>query len=581
MRKHWLALSLAVFVGLIYVSHHFFIPNFFPDETGAYQPITPNEYYDESLFYAPKAAAIFWGRETGGDFSTAERVGGPSIAAPLNPLILGIFMKLTGSVKSGLIVSDFILPVAIFLLLYLLAFEIISSPLSSVIFALIFSLAPKLAIALPPTNLSALKEIWAAIAPFSRPPMLHFSEFDEPKITFVFMALFVYLLARALSRGGRANTICAGAAFGALFYTYPYDWATAAVVLVLMGVIFLAQRHPYLARRVTLIFGIGAAISIFYWLNWLELSKIAPDVISRLGGETGRFFRWETVWKHYLRIVFLIPLLWYALRKINNKARVFLAAYLLSFVIAVNIQVITGFNAQPDHWYRAQFLPVALAIFLIIYNVSLRLRSENKFIAAGFLIWFLGANFYAQYLYSAKDARAFYIPKDKYESYEWLRANTPKDSVVGTLSFETNPAIQLFSHNKIFLPFGLSPLAPNDELWERFRILAKIFGLTQEDFKNLILKENGLYYLTVELYGDKSFDAVFRDYDRAIHPDELGDRVLEYMFYLRGEGGPEYRLDYLYYDKKDSRWGADPARGRNDLEKVFENGAAVIYKTPM
>ncbi len=578
IKKHWLALVLALTIGLIYASHHFFIPAFFSDEAGgAYQPITPNEYYDESLFYAPKAAAVFWGREFGGDFSTAEHGGGPSIASPLNSLILGTLMKLTGSVKSGLIISDFLLPAIIFLLMYLLAYEIISAPTPASVFALIFIMAPKLALALPPTNTSAFNEIWSAIAPFSRPSLIHFSEFDEPKITFVFAALFAYSLMRALRRGGRRNTVFAGLSFGLLFYTYPYDWAAAATALVLMAAIFFIQRHPYLTRRVGVIFGIGAAISIFYWLNWLELSKLSPDVITRLGGEIGRFFRLESVWKHYIRIVILVPILWYALRHINKKAWVFLSAYLASFAVAVNIQVITGFNAQPDHWYRVQFLPVALAIFLIAYRVYLLYfwGKAGRLWYGLFMAWILGSNLYGQYAYAEKHAPAFYIPKDRYESYEWLRVNTPKDSVVGTISFEINPAIQLFSHNRLFLPFGLGTPASNSELWERFEIMAGLFGLNSEEFKNLILKENGLYYLTVEQWGDKHFDAAFGDYDRKIHPDELGDRLLAYNFYLKSKLNiDKYRMDYIYFDKKNSVWGRDPEIGK----KIFENSTAVIYK---
>jgi hypothetical protein len=579
IKNHILAIFLAICVGAIYASHHFFIPMFSPDEDdGIYQPITANSYYDESLFYAPKAGAVFWGRGIGGDYSTAEAPdgGGPSIAAPLNPLILGSLMKLFGSVKNGLIASDFIFPAIIFILLYFLVYEITAAPAASSLFAIVFVFAPKLALALPPTTNAAMKEILSATFPFVNPAALHFSEFDEPKLTFVFVALFAYLFMRALRRGGKLNTIAAGISFGLLFYTYPYDWAVAAVVLVLTALFFLIQRRPYLARRTMLIFGIGAAASVFYWLNWLELSKTAPDVITRLGGEVGRFFRLETVWKHYLRIAALIPFLWWALRDLNKKARVFLAAYLLSFVVAVNIQVITGFNAQPDHWYRTQFLPVALSVFFILYYFLPLFKGEGlrRGIGVFVIAWFLAANFYGQYLYSAKDARAFYIPKDRYESYEWLKNNTPVGSVVGTLSFETNPAIQLFSHNKIFLPFGLSTLAANDELWERFMVLGKIFGITPKEFRKLIIEENGLYYLTVEQWGDKNFDAAFRDYDRLIHPDALNDRVLEYEFYLKSQNDRNpYRLDYIYFDKKDPRWGRDPKIG----ESVFENEAAIIY----
>src|SRR3989344_1326584 len=65
---HWGALILSVLVGFIYVSHHFFIPNFIDADTGTYYPIMLHSAYsDEVKSYGGRANAAYRGALVVGD----------------------------------------------------------------------------------------------------------------------------------------------------------------------------------------------------------------------------------------------------------------------------------------------------------------------------------------------------------------------------------------------------------------------------------------------------------------------------------------------------------------------------------
>jgi hypothetical protein len=266
--------------------------------------------------------------------------------------------------------------------------------------------------------------------------------------------------------------------------------------------------------------------------------------------------------------------------------------------VVLNAQVVIGFNPQPDHWHRTQFLIVFVsAIFLLFLaherylkqrigylNESLPKLSLGK--AAMWVI--VGAvlvvQLYSQYVFSTANADTYTLDPDYEASYKWLSLNTPEGAVVGTIAFATNNELQLHTYNKLFLPNGLNTLASSDEIWKRYMILSSIHGVDMGDFADSIKPgSRALAYLFHNQYrSDSSLNSYLRGGVVAALSGELfAKKTEQYKEYVTAVASVEnipYRLDYLLYGPREGVFGNDPSEKFSDVEKVYEENKVIIYK---
>lgn len=592
LKRHRFVFVFAVLVGLIYGSHHFLIPRFLDSQTEFYYPVTfDSAYHDETISYGARANAFYQGDFVVGDIRLFEYKDGPSWMSLLNPAIMGGIGHLFGSLKNGIIASDFIFPSLIFISVYFLLYEITRRRAPSLLFASLFIFSPMFGMLIPPVTALNLKLLKEALLPFLDNDMpLAFSFFEEPKITFLFYVLAAYFLLRALKRGERITTVIAGVAFGALFYAYLYDWASFSVALGLIFAFFLLGKDYAKAQQVFVIGCIGLLVSSFYWFNVWQVNAVYEydDIVARIAPEISHRFRFASMWKSYLRIIVLVATLWFFA---HGKAKIiaaYLAAFLLSYFITVNAQVITGFNIQPDHWYRTQFLVVALSVFLIalwFFDSYLSHRIEKKYChtaLALFLAFFFAGNAYSEYAYSAIYTKEYTMQNKTIARYKWLNTNTERWSVVGTFSFQDAYEISLHAHNRLFLPIGTDTAASEKEIWDRFLILAKLTGVSVPVFAEAIKDPHTLRQLFVHLYDiGMSFDSDFNGGNKccALSEEAYSAKILEYV--LLGEERSwkniSYRIDYLWMNSAEqnilSNISIPPF-----FKKVYDDGEVSIYQ---
>jgi len=453
----------------------------------------------------------------------------------------------------------------------------------SIFFASIFIFIPKIFLTIPPISPSLFREFLHNILP-SSDNALYFIRFEYPQTTFLFFVLAFYFLFKALREGGGAMSIYAGISFGVLFYSYLYDWAYFLTSLFIMILFFFLQKDYDRVRVIFTIIGIGLIFSIFYWINFINLHSLDyyQDLVSRLGVEISNNMRLVSTWKTYLRSVILVFLTWIAWGKKDKVLSNYLIGFLLSIIMVLNIQVITGFNPQPDHWHKIQFLIIGLSISLLIlwlYEKYIHIISSKilRITASLFIIYLFGSALYGQYDFSKKSADQYILSSAYAESYDWLNKNTNKYSVVGSISVKNNNELILHTHNKIFLASGLNSLAPTEELWERSMTISAIFELSSGDFINFISSNN--FYLFTDKYRDNSFDSYFISLNRVIPNEIINIKINEYEN-LSNEFLIEnipYNLDYIYVSPRDGEFNIS-----NDLisswEKVYENNDIIIYK---
>ena len=554
--------------GLIYGSRHFFISKILGAKGLEYSPVI-SEDYDVNMYYYPRAWSKYLGRSDG-----------PANLALLNPVLLGFFGKISGSFGAGIVVANILFPALIFTAVYLLFSEITKRKKLSVFWAVIFIFSPLFAVNFPPVSLVAAKSFLNSFLPLWDHG-LYFSRWEYPQATYFFYALSLYLIFRAVKLKGTLNISVAGVALGIIFYTYFYDWVYIFISLGVLFLLFLFNRKKDEAKIILSVALIALLVSGFYWINFWRLHSLPQfdDIISRMGVEISHQLRLISVWKSYLRIAVLVCLLWVFVKKNRELAVYFVSALLLAYFAAVSIQVVLGFNPQPDHWYRELFLPTALALLLLVNAVAEKMRLDFIFpkkylpVAAGiFLAVFFALQLRSQYIFSLANAETFQTPHDA-AIHKWLSENTPENSVIGSLPGAQNNEISLFTRNKVFLPAGFISSAPTEEIWERTMIIGRIFGLSEEAFARLVAEN--MVYLFTDQYRGNAFDAYFNGADRAIPAGIYKDKLDRYKKLELREVPGKYRLDYLYYT---AGTGEDPKNTLPGILKGYEREGGIIYK---
>jgi len=581
LKKHWMVLVFAMAVSIVYGSHHFFISTSLQAKGIDYYPVAinapANDDFDEATVYATRAHAVELGQFPVSDVNLLEYKDHPSTFPVIPPLIMGALAKLLGSLKNAVIFADFLFPALIFLALYFLFFELTERKILSLVSATLFIFAPKIALYLPPASSYALGQfIDDLLIPTTITDRLYFSKFEPPQLTYIFFIPTLYLVLRALKRKEKYTTILAGIFFGSLFYTYFHDWTYVIVSLSFIFILFLLQKNYSQMKRIASIVSIGFIVSTFFWINFFDVSNLAhyEDIVSRMGKALTESFNLDA-WKTYIRSSGLAILLWVLWRKRDLSATNYLIGFLLPIFVLLNIQVLIGYTIADKHWYDVQYIVVFMGFMVLMlwfYEKYLSDIPKRYFLSAAgiFAAFLFSSQLYDQYIFSNKLGELYTINEKTMASYSWLEENTPKYSVVGSLSQDTNSEILTYSHNKIYVPNGVSTLAPNDELWERLAAMSFISGMPLEEYSEYISHDGKLLSYVFH------HSPIVSEF-----PEDLyGDKIKEYhSLILTGKDKFEipHTLDYIYFGPHEKKFGNDPIEVLPELEIVYDEEEIKIY----
>jgi len=556
IKNHRLAITLAIIIAFIYVSHHAVLERELKNKDKEYLPVLTQT--DDRQFILPKVKYVFDNGVMSGDVATKEYAGSKTFLPPLPHYILGYISRIIGSLKWGFIISSFILPPIIFLLLYLLAFEITRKKGISLLFATVSSIIPRYLAFFPLFN--KYYQAWFIDQLINLQQRLPFNRLEDPMLTLPFFILFLYLFVRTINRLERYTPYFAALSFSLLFYTYFYYYVYSSAALFVAIIFFLLYKDFINVKRVSIIFFGGLILSIPYWKNLFELQKMPfyEDIVSRIGPEKGyNLFTYPRVIFAYIQHLGLaiLSLVWF--KKYSRPLAIFFSSILLPVFAVYNFQIITGFNPQPDHWIKPTQViltltfiiffwyairkyvgslknihvlsVVSLVLIIFIYKFFATVSGDVKlFTGVGSIVIII---FTLSYLWMKKNgyqeifakfclfiAIAFLFVKavliqnnfvinnieaatleqSEHKSYKWLRENTPPGSVVGSPSFTTQTRALILTNNKILVPNGFVTTATNQELLERLFFIDALYGVTPENF--------GKHFTTEKSYPPKSYD---------------------------------------------------------------------------
>lgn len=402
----------------------------------------------------------------------------PKTAAPLNhpgeliPAgLMWLLTKLTGSTVNAFIAADFIFPALTFLALFLLTRSILVS-ISVLVFYHYLTYFPYLPSVIKLlVNYFQTGSYWPLVRGF------------HPQISLGLWFIF------ALRPNWLTLTL--------LTYTDFFYWTAA-----LTWLIFKRYWRP-------LIFWLLAALP--YWFYTARLFA-AADFWKR-----NYYFVPPTINQLLLLVFGLILSFWQKRWRgfYLGSSAIILFAWLIRF----------GADDPIGHWFLRVVNPMtAILIFSLLFNY-LNWPKIARLTAIALLLVF---QFRLHWQYFYNNAAAFTVEPERLEAFNWLKRNTPADSVVAA-DMKNSLYLPAYTHNQPYLKQAQLSHAGNDELIQRF---LEVYKISHADLVSLFTDDP-------DLIAKKRFDfdacaghfLFFRLYQQADYyhcsvPDEILAKIL-------------------------------------------------------
>jgi len=551
---------------------------------------------------------IIDGRFLSGEVDTYEYRDGPSLWPILSAAMLAPFLWLTQSVSQTIIITDFVFPILIFLSFFLIINALTRNKFFSLFSALLLMLFPRLPLYIPPMSLIDLKIIILQFLP--APSGISHNSFKYlVRESFIpggpFFILSLYFAYKAISTETKRKifVVLAGVFYGLLFYLYLYFWVFTTIFLGLFFLALLIRKKKTEALSIFAVGVIGFIISIPFWLNYLNLRDLSNywQLIEKNGIEIGRAFQLG-VWKLYLVMAAMVALVVWLGRKFAampnfhlprfDITATFLVTLIAAGAVVFNIQIVTGYNIQSDHWisrvlaithgviFSVLFYYLYLVVrerFSVLFN-RVRLGKILAILGVVVLLSMTSNLVFNRIVYNAENAWRYTVTPEFLAAYEWLDANTPKDSVVMAPSLDTNMELAVYTHNRIFFARSWNTLAPEKEILNRFYITYKFFEVDPQNVYEFLNTRRGAVILFGSRYFGQDLD-VYLGNRPLILSNEVITRVLnEYTFFNVPEIIP-YKLDYIFIGPREREIGID-TEWLDAYKKIYDKIGIEIYKVP-
>ncbi len=332
-------------------------------------------------------------------------------------------------------ISRFLLPVLIYLLLWILARGLGLEPRWAMLAAAMCPLMP------------SMTWIWALEG---EPAYLRYFRAVSPAFYVMLLLVALCMILRVWREPSRWAILAGGVALGALFYTPPYFWSFA-----LIGVGLLALQARGRTRRDLL--GLAAVALVValpsLWGTWQRAHN--PDVQATLARFDllipGRSpdCRVRGAFPVALVILFIV---WFWRRKLTDGGR-FLIPFIAVGTGLLIQNMVTNRHLQSYHWVECLIPAWALAggMFLQAAGRNIRTVWINTAVAvllAGAL--FAQAGGYGQWKRVEKECPEFWALDARMPgTLFWLNQYTPRNSVV-LASEDIMDSLVLYTHNKVY-----------------------------------------------------------------------------------------------------------------------------------
>lgn len=570
-------LILAIIVGCIYVYPDI---RFISELKEDYRGIAMSGTMDELAYLARINAFYKSVNFTLSGVDNYEHIGQPWTIGFFSESFLGALGKLLLiSVVNLDILMSFLLPVALFILIYILTLRLSDSQSLSILSSAVILLGYHIVTKTP----SLLKEVFYLT--YSGP--LWFLRPVSPQFHHIMLILNLIFIYKAIDSKKTYALWISAIILGLLFYTFVYYWTFIYAGLAILFLIFVFKRNFDNLRIIGFIFLLSLILSIPYWVNFYQLIHF-PDYYRLEYLANVIYSRKPIIPIFHLFLIFFILLTYY--RKKHDLSFWFIVAFSIGGLVCLNQHLVFGKTLFPEHWIgysNKTFLIIALFSSLNNFKGSYVLKkiSSNfaKMFMVGlilFLLFFLGFkqqdNYYNEnkYRYTQKQLLS--------GAFSWLKGHTKKDEVAlidpfnsMLQKFPLSADILVYTNNFSFLPaFDAGTIRSKEEFEDRYFISLVLFGYTRVKAEEFIKYKNGAHFLSMKAmkeYGGVGMQPEYFNY--------LKDRFEifndEKELFLRLS---KYRLNYILLSNGKKDDGGLNQKYKKNLLKVYDDGRFSIFK---
>ncbi len=465
--------------------------------------------WDESGSYAPPLAALI----TRGQIYADDIKENREFPLPL-PLLHAVVLAPVAKVL-GMELTWSIARVIFPALTLTFFFFIFSTTMTSVPARLLLSLAA-CTIPFAPRNMFLVGQ-------FSLIQPLELSRFSNPSFSFCLLLGFLLLLKRFLDSGERRFGIGAGLALGLMSYSYYYYSVALAVGFGLFWLLLGLKKEIVWFRRLSVVIAVSALVALPYAFTLVKAQAyIGQTLIPRVGLFSNR--------PDFAGVIlfFLAAALarWDFLKSRTITYRLFFLLLLCGAGFGLNLQTLTGYSAQHEHYWNRLVQPAGFAFLLCVISqfISMAAFPLPAKAAASAVVVLLATltalSGYRQLASFTNTADDHDRRANHYRALEWIRDHTPRDAVVGSSERSAIALIPTVTGRWSFVPFGLRTSAPLAEILGRYFSIAKLEGKSWDEIAST-WRFSQFERLWVETYfvlfhnSNPPFDAVFASAKKA------------------------------------------------------------------
>jgi len=599
-----LFITAILIVGIVYsILPHYVRYDTLQSRGEQYVPLTKESYFDVMNVHGGRYRDIIDGDIFGGEVDTFEHRDGPIFWPLLSAAMLAPFFLPFGTISPGIIISDFIFPIAIFFAFFFIIKSLVHNKFFALFSSFVLMLFPQMPLLIPPSSLEELRILTFQFLPFLNVgagvdlTYLARESFIPGGPFFIFALFFIFQVVFRETKK-KLFILLAGVSYGLLFYLYFYFWVFTTIVLGVLFLFLFFGDERKAAIRIVLSGILGFLVSIPFWVNQYMLGELPHhlELIERIGIEVGRDPK-LFLWKTYALFLFLAALAIVFSRRgvVPRREGIFLAAIALSSIVALDINMVTNFVPQSDHWSGRVFLitnGILWSVFLYYFFCYIgrkwmhRIPHRHLWKRIGIVLVF-SMLFLLTYSVALKEivlnkelAYRYTVARPLLQAYEWLNQNTSKDSVVVSPSSFTNIDIPVYTHNRIYFARAITTLATQDEILERFYGTYSLFKMSLGETLAFAESPNGIFYLWGEQLRDKHPDSYLRPKpsdERYVLTVSLKEKIVnDYAHYVTPKNLP-YRADYIFFGPRERAMGISE-RTLKGYDAVYDADDVAIYK---
>lgn len=573
-------------VGLIY-----FIPNVVYYKLGSqnnnliYAPTTGGS--EEGFGYVSRIREAMDGDFLSGDPALFEYKQSPNIWGTALSYDILAFLLPSGILGVNLLltVGDFIFPSIIFIAVFFLAYGIIKKFLPSVFISFVSITFPNLFVFKTFFTANFYKEfsLINLFFVFQRAFNDGLSRILVPAFYLVFFFLFLLFLYESLS-GKKKYIFLSGFSLGLLFYFYFYYWAFSLIAATFLLLFLFIAKNKKECLSVLQVLILAGIVSVPYWIRmfYLKSFPLYDEYFAQLGVEYSRSINWQSL-RLYIAVALLSLICFYFWYKDKKIKWLFLMAMLFTLPAVLNLQIISGFNIQSDHWGSRINAYILTFVFLnILYFLAANFLKRNKFllrycnaaILAG-LCFFVGMAILAQINTASATFHYSLADKNIYSALLWLDKNSEKGEVVVSPDINLNNIILTVTHNNIYSSSGCMSLASQQEIQLRFLEANAAFGVNEgllryyfKDGRNPFLYLYCLKYWGGNLSPKEESENILASY--RLFKKNFNKKTLKFTF----------KADYLLYGPQERLMGdrGFKIQKYSNLKLIYFNDSVSIYK---